>query len=254
MSKQLPLAMASLCSLMFLNAHSVPVYAQAIDKSAVQFQKSTIIYRDDSQQPQSASEQDKMRLRLLLAQFTSLKAEFSQTIVDMQGEELQSASGELLLQKPQKLRWSVLSPDESLLIADGASVYNIDPFLEQVTILDQAPLTRSNPLMLLISDDQAQWNKVAVSQQLTSDVKIENQDLAYNIVSLDANSPIEKLVLHFSPQGVLNSLVSYDRQQQRNTLQFSEVLLNSGVLDQDFVFTQKAEFIIDDQRELPTTQ
>lgn len=188
------------------------------------------------------SEQGKANLREILGQFSTLKGSFTQTITDMQGEELQSASGELLLQKPQKLRWSVLSPDESLLIADGNAVYNVDPFLEQVTILDQAPLTHSNPLMLLISDQQSQWDQVAVQQQKNT----------YTVVSLQSDSPINKLVLRFNANNELTKLVSYDRQRQQNMLDFSNVVLNSGVSKQDFLFTANTSWVVDDQREIPT--
>ncbi|MFT4652481.1 MAG: outer membrane lipoprotein carrier protein [Patiriisocius sp.] len=188
------------------------------------------------------SEQDKANLRQLLGQFSTLKANFTQTIIDMQGEELQNANGELLLKKPQKLRWSVLSPDESLLIADGTAVYNVDPFLEQVTILDQAPLTQSNPLMLLISDQQSQWDQVVVQQQ----------ESTYTIVSLQSDSPINKLVLRFNSNNELINLVSYDRQQQQNMLDFSNVVLNTGVSNKDFIFTANTSWVVDDQREIPT--
>jgi outer membrane lipoprotein carrier protein len=181
---------------------------------------------------------DKASLREILSQFTNLKASFTQTIIDMQGQELQRAKGELLLQKPQKLRWSILSPDESLLIADGTAVYNVDPFLEQVTILDQAELTQSNPLMLLISNDQKQWDQVAVMQ--------EGSD--YTIVSLQVDSPITKLILKFNQENTLSSVISYDRQQQENTIILSNVRLNSTVDKKDFTFTLDEQWIVDDQR------
>lgn len=181
---------------------------------------------------------DKQQLRATLSEFTSLKGEFSQQILSMQGEELQSASGELLLQKPQKLKWSISSPDESQLIADGSAVYNIDPWLTQITILDQAQLTKSNPLMLLISDDPSQWEQVSVAYQ----------DNSYTITSLLDDSPITTLILKFDAQNKLSSVVSFDRQQQQNSLTFNNVLLNEGVSETDFVFDIDDSWKVDDQR------
>ena len=200
-----------------------------------------------------SSKASKAKLRTALGQFDSLKTSFTQTIVDLQGEVLQSASGELRLKKPQKLRWTILVPDESVTIANGTTVYNVDPFLEQVTILDQAPLTRSNPLMLLISDEAAQWDKVSVSEHTPKNNKIVN-GTAYTIISLAPNALIEKVELRFDAQNTLVSLVSYDRQQQQNLLTFSNVELNTGVSDQDFIFTPNDSFIVDDQRESSNTQ
>jgi outer membrane lipoprotein carrier protein len=208
-----------------------PIYAQAtqtIESTLSQIQTKAVV----------GNEADKRSLRVILAKFTSLKGNFAQNIYDMQGQELQSATGTLLLQKPQQLRWSIVSPDESLLIADGKAVYNVDPFLEQVTIMDQTSLTKSNPLMLLISDDPKQWEQVGVIKEGSN----------YTIISLSSDSPITKLVLGFNENNVLSSLLSYDRQQQQNSLAFSDVVLDSGVNKQDFMFKANNAWIVDDQR------
>lgn len=190
------------------------------------------------------SEVDKASLRSLLAEFTTLKASFSQTINDMQGQELQASTGELLLKKPQQLRWSVTSPEESLLVADGMTVYNVDPFVEQVTLLDQAALTKSNPLMLLITDKESQWEQVAV---------VQNKD-SFVIVSLAADSPITKLVLNFGKDKKLLSIVSTDRQQQRNNLRFSNVIYDKNINHIDFTYTPPPTWVIDDQREQASSE
>jgi outer membrane lipoprotein carrier protein len=224
-----------------LSVNNILVAQRAKSENSAMLPTNSPILKIASEQ---GSKEDKASLRSLLGQFSTLKGTFTQTIVDMQGEELQSASGELFLQKPQKLRWSVQAPDESLLIADGISVYNFDPFLEQVTIVNQAALTQSNPLMLLISDEPQQWDQVSV-------VKQEN---TYTIVSLTDNSPINRLILRFDAQNKLTSLVSYDRQQQANLLDFSDVVLNQQVSNDDFRFSANEGWIIDDQREQPQSK
>ena len=187
---------------------------------------------------------DKATLRNLLGEFTTLKASFIQTINNMQGQELQASTGELLLRKPQQLRWTVMSPEESLLVADGKTVFNVDPFVEQVTLLDQEALTKSNPLMLLITDKESQWEQVAVVQNKSSFV----------IVSLVADSPITELILNFGTDNKLMSIVSTDRQQQRNSLTFSNVMYDSGTHDIDFTYTPQPSWIVDDQREQASSE
>lgn len=187
---------------------------------------------------------DKASLRVLLSEFTTLKASFSQTITDMQGQELQQSKGLLLLKKPQKLRWVVLSPEESLLIADGKTVYNVDPFVEQVTLLDQSSLTKSNPLMLLITDEETQWEQVAVVQEKNS----------FTLMSLVPDSPISKLLLNFGENEKLLSIVSIDRQQQQNSLLFSDVEYDKGTDALDFTFTSDPTWVVDDQREQPSSR
>lgn len=198
---------------------------------------------ESSQEASSATNNsaDKALLRQLLGEFTTLKASFKQTITNMQGQELQQSVGEILLKKPQKLRWAVTSPEESLLIADGQTVYNVDPFVEQVTLLDQSSLTKSNPLMLLITDEEAQWAMVAVTKSQNS----------FTLISLAADSPISKLVLQFGVNSKLLSIVSLDRQQQQNSLVFSNVEHDLGIDATDFTFTPNPTWILDDQRQPP---
>lgn len=182
---------------------------------------------------------DKASLRALLANFTNLKATFNQTITDLQGQELQSSKGELLLQKPQQIRWITESPEESILVADGKTVFNVDPFVEQVTLLDQSTLTKSNPLMLLITDQESQWVQVAVTK--------ENN--AFTVISLAVDSPITKLILNFGKDNKLLSIVSIDRQQQQNKVAFTNVAYNTPTNKEDFSYTPKPSWVIDDQRE-----
>jgi len=187
---------------------------------------------------------DKATLRELLSEFTTLKASFTQTITDMQGLELQSSIGELVLKKPQQLRWEVSSPEASLLLADGNTVYNVDPFVEQVTLLDQSALTKSNPLMLLITDQETQWAQVSVLQN----------EKSFSIVSLMPDSPISRLVLNFGDDNKLLSLLSTDRQQQVNSLLFTDVKYDKETIDSDFTFTPESTWVVDDQREQTVSQ
>lgn len=183
----------------------------------------------------------KTELRALLGKFSNLKANFTQEISDMQGQILQESSGMILLQKPQMLRWTVISPEESLLIADGDTVYNVDPFVEQVTLLDQKQLTASNPLMLLISDKEEQWSSVTI-EKINGD---------FIVRTTDENAPVSIVVLSFNEQGQLTLLSSVDKQQQRNAISFSDISLNSKVAAGAFSFSPDESWVVDDQRAKP---
>ncbi|MGB3727530.1 MAG: outer membrane lipoprotein chaperone LolA [Glaciecola sp.] len=184
------------------------------------------------------SKMAKTELRTLLNQFVNLQASFNQQIVDAQGTPLQATTGKVILSKPQMLRWETLQPDPSQLIADGSTVYNVDPFVEQVTLIDQASLTQSNPLMLLVSDDDAQWDAV----------EIEKQDDEFVVRSLDPNALINVVILSFDQAGRISLLSSVDRQQQRNVIEFSDVTVNAILPSDTFSFVAPNNWVIDDQR------
>lgn len=182
----------------------------------------------------------KTKLRQLLGQFNQLQAQFSQRITDMQGEILQESNGQIFIEKPHKLRWSVRSPEASLLIADGKTVFNIDPFVEQVTLIEQAELTANNPLMLLVSDQESQWQSVNIQQN----------DDGFLLRPIDINAPITDVVLTFDTQQTLLRLTSIDRQQQKNVITFTGVVTNTLIPVGLFAFEAPEGWVIDDQRTL----
>lgn len=178
-------------------------------------------------------------LKPILDNLQSYKADFVQIIEDAEGQILQQTQGAMSLQKPNQLRWEVSLPDESLFVADGTVIYNLDPFVEQVTLLDQADIVNNNPLMLLISDDVTAWDNVEISLR----------DGEYVIQSNDVNANITTLTLRFDG-GVLHSLISTDRQQQSNIITFDNIQQNISIPASAFRVELPPSYVIDDQRKV----
>jgi outer membrane lipoprotein carrier protein len=179
----------------------------------------------------------KAELKIKLSKLVSYSARFSQSISDITGKELQNSSGQLTLKTPNMLRWETQLPDEALLIADGTTVYSVDPFVEQVTVMQQASITQNNPLMLLVSDDQKQWNTVIV----------EKTQSRFVVISKDENANIVSLNIEFNGDE-LSRLQSTDRQQQKSLLVFSNIAQNQSVPQSLFTFDIPTNYIVDDQR------
>ena len=179
----------------------------------------------------------KSELKVKLSKLVSYSANFSQSISDISGKELQRTSGTLTLKTPNMLRWETQLPDETLLIADGTTVWNVDPFVEQVTVMQQESITKNNPLMLLVSDDEKQWNAVIV----------EKNESRFVVVSQDENANIVSLNIEFNGDQ-LTRLQSTDRQQQKSLLIFSNIEQNQPVAQPLFSYQIPENYIIDDQR------
>jgi outer membrane lipoprotein carrier protein len=179
----------------------------------------------------------KTELKIKLSKLVSYSASFSQSISDFTGKELQRSSGKLTLKTPNMLRWETQLPDETLLIADGTTVYSVDPFVEQVTLMQQASITQNNPLMLLVSDDEKQWDTVTVE-------KIQSR---FIVISKDENANIVSLNIEFNGDE-LSRLQSTDRQQQKSLLIFSNIAQNQTVSQSLFLFDIPLNYIVDDQR------
>lgn len=188
----------------------------------------------------SADEQPEALLKRHLSELHYFSAAFSQVVLDENKDIVHEAQGKLYLTRPDKLRWETQFPDESLLIADGESVWNIDPFVEQVTILDQKSAIKDNPFMLLISSDDSVWEKFIV----TSDPQ---HPALFTVEPKTPEGQIRALTFSFT-DNALHSLSVKDAQGQTSDLSFSDI--NSETPPKASLFQPDVndDYIVDDQR------
>ena len=189
---------------------------------------------------QSGPSADKVKLRNLLSQITTLQAQFIQQVDDVQGNRLQDSQGSLLMQHPNRIYWEVTTPDETQLIANGEQVYYVDNFVEQVSIYSQSAMVTNNPLMLLTSDDDAVWAQFTVSQLATSSIQ------QFTVTPTTPQSQIVELSLGFA-QGQLQRFTLVDSQGQVSQFNLSNQVTNMPLPVNAFSFTVPAGFSIDDQ-------
>mgnify|MGYP000557256114 CR=1 FL=1 len=179
---------------------------------------------------------EKPTLRGLLAKINTLQASFTQVVTDSQDKPLQSSSGNLILQQPDRVYWQVLTPDETLLIANGERVFYVDQFVEQVSIFSQKDMVSNNPLMLLTSSDDAVW-------ELFSVVK---QDQAYVVTPVNNQGQITQLTLRFV-EDTLSQFTLLDNQGQVSQFTLNGTVLNMPLPVNQFSYAIPEGFSVDDQ-------
>jgi len=84
--------------------------------------------------------------------FSSLntfQADFSQIVIDSNGQELQNSSGEVWIQRPGHFRWDYRTPYKQLVVADGEKLWTYDEDLQQATVKTVEETLSSTPAMLL---------------------------------------------------------------------------------------------------------
>lgn len=185
-----------------------------------------------------ADEQAKEIIKAKLAALQTYSADFQQTVTDATGEELQTAEGKIHLSQPYKLYWETLEPNEMQLIADGTTLWHVDPFVEQVIAIDQKNAAQNHPIMLLAQQDPSLWDKYLVEKST------ENEFL---LTSLNSQSDFISLTLTFKDESLMG-LSILDKMEQRNTLEFSQVIQNTTIDQQVFLFTLPEGYDLDDQR------
>lgn len=179
----------------------------------------------------------KQQLKVKLAKLATYQANFTQTVVDFENTLLQQATGRFVLQQPNKLYWELFEPNESVLLADGDNIWNIDPFLEQVVVNAADLALENNPLILLTNPDSSQWQEFEVSQSASQ----------FIITPRELKGGIESLRLVFKDD-TLVELESIDGQQQKSVLLFSEIKQNHSLPADTFIFVMPDGYELDDQR------
>jgi outer membrane lipoprotein carrier protein len=185
----------------------------------------------------SADMNAKQQLKVKLALLATYQADFTQTVVDIENTVLQQATGKIVLQQPNYLYWELLEPNESVLLADGTNIWNVDPFLEQVVVYEANSALENNPLTLLTNPDSSKWQEFEVSYS----------DSQFIITPLEFNGGIESLRLMFKDD-LLVELESQDGQQQKSLLLFNNIKQNNVLPVDTFIFVMPEGYELDDQR------
>jgi outer membrane lipoprotein carrier protein len=82
----------------------------------------------------------------------SLTADFKQETYGPDEQVVQTQSGKLSLQRPNRFRWSYAKPSELVMVADGKKLWMYDVDLAQVTVSPLDDTVGSSPAMLLSGD------------------------------------------------------------------------------------------------------
>jgi len=167
-------------------------------------------------------------------------ADFTQQVLDADGNELKNASGTLAVKKPNLVYWNTAEPDESLIVSDGETLWFLDPFVEQVSafLIDKALM--NTPILLLTSSDPELWHHYSVSSMH------ENNFLIH---ANDTNSQVRTLELRFKDNiNELDSFTILDATGQLSTFKLSKLEQNISPDSALFNFIIPEGIELDDQR------
>ncbi len=165
-----------------------------------------------------------------LFSYKTLKADFTQEIIDQQRNVQQQMRGRLVIQRPGKFRWNYQAPYEQEIVADGNKVWLYDVDLEQVTVKPQDQALAGSPASLL-----------STQSKLESEFKIRtvqrNDGLQwFELTPKVKESGFEHILLGLK-QKRLYRLEIKDGFGQQTDIQFDNVQINSAVATDTFAFT-----------------
>jgi outer membrane lipoprotein carrier protein len=89
------------------------------------------------------------RLRGFVRETQTMRANFTQVVSDASGRQIAQASGEFVIARPGRFRWTVGKPYKQLLVGDGERVWIYDEDLNQVVTHKNDRALGSTPAALL---------------------------------------------------------------------------------------------------------
>ena len=88
-------------------------------------------------------------LNRFFQEFKTLRADFSQVVMDENLVPLEESDGRLWIARPGRFRWNYHPPFAQQIVADGVRIWIYDIDLEQVTVRDQRSMLEGTPASLL---------------------------------------------------------------------------------------------------------
>ena len=161
----------------------------------------------------------------------TVRADFSQTVLDRSGRVVQRGGGTMQFERPGKFRWVYEKPYEQLIVGDGDQIWFYDHDLSQVTVRDLDMAIGSSPAALL-----------AGSSDIEKSFDLTEIGLLGNAEWLEARpkareSTFEWVRLGFAPGGALKAMELHDNFGQTTVLTFSHMEQNPKLKPDLFKFS-----------------
>lgn len=182
-------------------------------------------------------------LRQHLARIESLTGQFEQTIFEYD-EQVEQLTGDFALQRPNLLYWKTKAPEESVLVADGETVWYFNPFIDQVSIFSQIDAMAANPLLVLLNDSD--WSQFSISR-----LALNAESMAADIKEewvITGHEDGQQLKLSFNAAEELIAMTLTDTFGQRSEFRLLNTRMNTAIPAARFVFEIPDGVDIDDQR------
>lgn len=164
----------------------------------------------------------------------TLRADFSQELLDGEGNLVEAASGTFSLKRPNRFLWSYAEPIEQQVVADAGNLWIHDVELAQVTVSPLEGAIASSPAMLLSGDGRVRDGFEIVES--SRDGEIVWISLAPREQGVDFRS----VQLGFDT-GELFALVLVDALGQVTSIVFQNVAVNGDIEDEFFQFEPPAD-------------
>lgn len=177
-------------------------------------------------------------LQQRLDKVKSFHATFDQKVTDGSGSSVQDGEGEMWVQRPNLFNWHMTTPDESILISDGKTLWFYNPFVEQVSASLLKDATSNTPFMLIARNQASDWKQYHVAQK--------GDDFSLTPKSADGN--LKQFTINVAQNGTINQFSAVEQDGQRSNYALKSQQ-NGPISADKFKFTPPKGVTVDDQRQ-----
>ena len=169
-------------------------------------------------------------LKTFIQETQTVRANFSQSLLDKNARNIQKSSGTLEFERPDKFRWIYHEPYEQSIVGDGKQVWFYDHDLNQVTIRQFNIAIGSSPAALLAGNKTIEDNFELINLGLQDEIEW------MEAIPKNKDSAFEFIQLGFSLNGDLQYMALRDNFGQTTYLTFSNLTKNPNLPEGFFKF------------------
>jgi outer membrane lipoprotein carrier protein len=161
----------------------------------------------------------------------TVRAAFSQTVLDKYGRAVQRGGGTMQFERPGKFRWVYEEPYEQLIVGDGDRIWFYDRDLNQVTVRNLDTAIGGSPAALLAGN-----RDIENSFDLT-EIGLQGEAEWLEAIPKTKESTFEWVRLGFTRDGALKAMELHDNFGQTTVLTFSRLEQNPKLAPELFKFS-----------------
>lgn len=174
------------------------------------------------------AESPELSLQKILAATNNYSANFTQTTQDGAQGTPRLSFGRIYLEKPNRFRWEITSPNSQIIVSDGRYLWVYDPSLMQVT---QQKVTAHtfDPALLLTGNSEKILRQFRVTW-------LPGYGGWYQLQPRRSGSGILAVRLQYR-QGRLSKIQVMNNLNQSSLFTFSQIKMNSPLPENLFIFS-----------------
>lgn len=188
-------------------------------------------------------------LKVFLKEFETLQADFTQTLLSEDGEQLEKTTGTLYLQQPGKFNWHYKEPYVQKIITNGEVLWIYDEDLEQLTIRTfESDMIERTPAAIILGNSRLEQHFIQIDLGIIE---------GFNWVELtprDLDAQYKNIRIGFDGKR-LGMMIIADNLGQTTRIDFNDVNKNTKLAADLFNFEIPADVdVIDERQPAMTTE